>query len=36
MPTATEKLNVKFFISDVIVAVIHRRITDKTLRGNTH
>ncbi|BAI65431.1 uncharacterized conserved protein [Rothia mucilaginosa DY-18] len=36
MPTATEKLNVKFFISDVIIAVIHRRITDKALRRRTH
>ena len=36
MPTATEKLNVKFFISDVIIAIIHRRITDKVLRRRTH
>ena len=36
MPTATEKLNVKFFISDVIIAVIHRRIRHKILRGRAH
>ena len=33
MPALTEHLNIKFFISDVIITVIHRRIRHEILRG---
>ena len=36
MPTTTEKLYVKLFIGDVVIAVVHRRITNKILRGRTY